>query len=186
MKWIYSSGTEKKRPPPKMEPNPKAGGSSFFSSLFSSLSGVSTPHRVSTPTPLPIVRKVDQRAINETSVSLSIYSASVQVRLTKQLSSEIHRSTKKNPPARTKFELIYVSFSTAKTYSYEENLLYRRQLKMNMMQAWKKTPNNLKPQEASSRGYVQMLKGAEFKHHWSTASILTVSRLGSELHGFSL
>ena len=151
MKWIYSTGTEKKRPQLKPEPVSKAGGSSFFSSLFSTLSGGSTPHRVATPTPLPVVKKVDQSAISETSVSLSIYSASVQVRLTKQLSSEIHRSTKKNPPARTKFELIYVSSSAVRNYTYEKNSLYRRQLKMNMMQAWRKTLNSLKPLEVSSK-----------------------------------
>lgn len=161
MKWIYSSGTEKKRPPPKIDPVSKPGGSSFFSSLFSSLSGGSTPNRIATPTPLPVIKKVDQRALSETSVSLSIYSASIQVRLTKQLSSEIHRSTKKNPPTRTKFELIYVSIVTVQHYLHEENLPCRRRLRMNMMQVWKKTPNNLKPQEASFRGCELILTGKE-------------------------
>ncbi|KAF9562769.1 hypothetical protein CPC08DRAFT_749290 [Agrocybe pediades] len=108
MKWIYASGTEKKRPNPAKvtkSTGPPSGG--FFSSLFSSLAGTSTPQR--TPTPiLPSPKEtVDYYAINETSVALSIYSASIQVRLDKKLSSEIQRSTKKNPPTRMKFELIY-------------------------------------------------------------------------------
>lgn len=110
MRWIYTSGSEKKRIlPPKVIAitKPSAGGS-FFSSLFSSLAGASTPQRVPTPAPAPPPKPVDYLAINETSVSLSIYSASVKVRLDKKLSAEIHRSTKKNPPANMKFELIYV------------------------------------------------------------------------------
>ena len=114
MKWIYTSGTEKKRinPLKTMTANkPPTSGGGFFSSILSSLSGSSTPQRVVTPLPPPLPPKpVDHLAINETSVSLSIYSASIQVRLDKKLSSEIQRSTKKNPPTKMKFELIYVSF----------------------------------------------------------------------------
>jgi len=111
MKWIYASGTEKKRQTiakVNKPTGPISGG--FFSSLFSSLSGTSTPQRTSTPSlPLP-PKPVDYLSINETSVSLSIYSASIQVRLDKKLASEIQRSTKKNPPSKMKFELIYVCF----------------------------------------------------------------------------
>lgn len=111
MKWIYTSGTEKKRiaPPKVITATKPSGGGSFFSSLFSSIAGTATPQRAVTPAPLPPPKPVDHLSINETSVSLSIYSASVQVRLDKKLSSEINRSTKKNPPTKMKFELIYVS-----------------------------------------------------------------------------
>ncbi|KAF9484470.1 hypothetical protein BDN70DRAFT_910674 [Pholiota conissans] len=110
MKWIYTSGSEKKKiAPPKATATKPSSGGSFFSSIFSSLAGTSTPQRAATPAPLPPPKPVDHLAINETSVSLSIYSASVQVRLDKKLSSEINRSTKKNPPTRMKFELIYTA-----------------------------------------------------------------------------
>ena len=114
MKWIYTSGTEKKRINPLKSTTvnkPSTLGGGFFSSIFSSLSGSSTPQRVVTPVPPPMPPKpIEHLAINETNVSLSIYSASIQVRLDKKLSSEIQRSTKKNPPTKMKFELIYVSF----------------------------------------------------------------------------
>ncbi|KIM45164.1 hypothetical protein M413DRAFT_428973 [Hebeloma cylindrosporum] len=113
MKWIYTSGTEKKRINPLKSTTankPPASGGGFFSSIFSSLSGSSTPQRVVTALPPPVPPKpIDHLAINETNVSLSIYSASIQVRLDKKLSSEIQRSTKKNPPTKMKFELIYTA-----------------------------------------------------------------------------
>ncbi|KDR75405.1 hypothetical protein GALMADRAFT_227055 [Galerina marginata CBS 339.88] len=109
-KWVYTSGTEKKRfNPPKVSKVPAAAGGSFFSSLFSSLSGSSNPQQLDTTSPPPAPEPVDHMAINETSVSLSIYSASVQVKLGPKLSSEIQRSTKKNPPSKMKFELIYTA-----------------------------------------------------------------------------
>ncbi|KAF8894925.1 hypothetical protein CPB84DRAFT_1816083 [Gymnopilus junonius] len=108
MKWIYTSGTEKKRITlSKANKTVASGGGGFFSSLFSSFASAPTPQSVATPLPPP--PPVDQLAINEISVSLSIYSASIQVRLDKKLSSEIQRSTKKNPPTRMKFELIYTA-----------------------------------------------------------------------------
>ena len=119
MKWIYTSGSEKKRIAPlKATVTKPSSGGSFFSSIFSSLAGTSTPQRAATPAPLPPPKPVDHLAINETSVSLSIYSASVQVRLDKKLSSEINRSTKKNPPTRIKFELIYVSPSRCACWTF--------------------------------------------------------------------
>lgn len=108
MKWIYTSGTGKKRQnPPKAAKTTNMGGTGFFSSLFSTLSGTSTPQRITTPLP-PVEKPIDHLAISETTVSLSIYSASIQVRVDKKLSSELQRSTKKNPPTKMKFELIYV------------------------------------------------------------------------------
>ena len=121
MKWIYTSGSEKKRINAPKPSKPAASGGGFFSSLFSSFSGTSTPQRVSTPLP-PAPPPVDHLAISETSVSLSIYSASVQVRLDKKLSSEIQRSTKKNPPTKMKFELIYVGVGKLQLFSLELSL----------------------------------------------------------------
>ncbi|KAH9934863.1 uncharacterized protein B0H18DRAFT_1114703 [Fomitopsis serialis] len=45
--------------------------------------------------------------VTETSVMLSIFSADVSVKLDQKLRSELHRSTKKNPPANMNLNLIY-------------------------------------------------------------------------------
>src|ERR1700761_1308488 len=70
---VYSSGTEKPRPQTK--PAEKSSGN-FFSWLGIS----STPQRVATPLPPVPEVVVDPLTVNETSVSLSIFSAEVDVR----------------------------------------------------------------------------------------------------------
>ncbi|TFK44587.1 hypothetical protein BDQ12DRAFT_730629 [Crucibulum laeve] len=107
MRWVYSSGSE--RPPLALKPSKPAGHGGFFSSLFSSLAGGTTPHRSSTPTPTVPVNVTDPLTTDETSVSLSIFSAEVTVRLDKKIAGELHRSTKKNPPAKLTYELIYTA-----------------------------------------------------------------------------
>ncbi|KAF8160987.1 hypothetical protein B0H34DRAFT_699011 [Crassisporium funariophilum] len=108
MKWVYTSGTEKKRAILPTKPTKQTGGG-FFSSVFQSFSGYSTPQRMTTPSLPPEPEVSDPLSIYDTSVSLSIFSASVQVQLNKKIASEIHRSTKKNPPIRMKYELIYTA-----------------------------------------------------------------------------
>ncbi|KAF5386054.1 hypothetical protein D9615_002424 [Tricholomella constricta] len=107
MQWVYSSGSEKPRPVSVLKPK-LAGAGGFFSSLFTSLAGSTTPQLSSTPLP-PLVKDVDPSTINETSVALSIFSADVDVRLSKKVAAELHRSTKKNPPTTLKYELIYTA-----------------------------------------------------------------------------
>lgn len=41
-------------------------------------------------------------------MTLSVFSAEVDVKLNMKMASELHRSTKKNPPSKLKYELIYV------------------------------------------------------------------------------
>ena len=108
MQWVYMAGTEK--PQPKKEPpKPATGGGGFFSSLFSSITGSGAPSRTMTPTPAPSpVPQIDPRTIVESNVVLSIFAADVVVRLDKKMITELNRSTKKNPPTRMKYELIYV------------------------------------------------------------------------------
>ena len=109
MKWVYTSGTEKRHVTLPTKTTKESGG--FFSSLFGSFSGSSITQRATTPA-LPSTPKViNLLAVNETSVSLTVFSASVRVQLEKKLATEIHRSTKKNPPTQMKLELIYVSSS---------------------------------------------------------------------------
>ncbi|KAG6878539.1 hypothetical protein C0993_004437 [Termitomyces sp. T159_Od127] len=104
MQWVYSSGSERKRPMSIVKPKVTAG--SFFSSLFG-FSGNSTPQRQSTP--LPPMKDLDPQTVNETNVALSIFSAAVDVRLNQKITAELYRATKKNPPNRLKYELIYTA-----------------------------------------------------------------------------
>ncbi|KAJ7675084.1 hypothetical protein B0H17DRAFT_1170632 [Mycena rosella] len=103
MRWVYSSGTEK--PQPLALKQPKSSAPSLFSWLVSS----ATPQRIATPLPPEPEAVVDPLTVNETSVSLSIFSANVDVRLDKKVAAELYRSTKKNPPTKVKYELIYTA-----------------------------------------------------------------------------
>ncbi|OBZ66504.1 hypothetical protein A0H81_13686 [Grifola frondosa] len=86
----------------------KSTGGGFFSSIFSSLTGASTPLRSSTPLPSPSpTPQIDLTAINECSVVLTIFAAEIGVKLDRKMNEELYRSTKKNPPAKMRFELIY-------------------------------------------------------------------------------
>nr|VWO98846.1 Uncharacterized protein [Ganoderma boninense] len=110
MQWVYMAGSEK--PQPKKEPpRPAAGGGGggFFSSLFSSFTSSNQPSRTIAPAApaLPLVLKVDPKTVVESSVVLSIFTANVAVKLDQKMISELNRSTKKNPPTRMKYELIY-------------------------------------------------------------------------------
>ncbi|TFY51778.1 hypothetical protein EVJ58_g10387 [Rhodofomes roseus] len=105
IRWVYLAGSEKVVPPKPAAATAKSSG--FFSSLFSSLSGTHTPQRATTPVPPPVVEQIDPTTVTETSVMLSIFSADVSVKLDTKLRSELHRSTKKNPPANMNLHLIY-------------------------------------------------------------------------------
>ena len=103
MKWIYTSGTNRKTEPTSRQ-SQTAG---FFSSLYSSLARGNNGRTL--PSPAPEAEKTtDPFDITQTGVSLSIFSATVQVNLDKKMTAELVRSTKKNPPSKMKFELIYV------------------------------------------------------------------------------
>ena len=129
MQWVYASGStskpRKRVQTVEQETARKAVTSGFFSSLFSSFA---SPQRPSTPAPPP-VQSAEQReqedrerrreedeerhkllSVNETSVTLAVFSAEVEVRLDERMKKELLRATKKNPPTAMKFELIYVRF----------------------------------------------------------------------------
>jgi hypothetical protein len=106
MNWVYTVGSEKPQPVVVEQIKQKTGN--FFSSLLSGLGGASTPQRTPTPLPTPATNEADLVKINESNVVLSIFTAEVDVQLTKKMSAELHRSTKKNPPSKVKYQLIYV------------------------------------------------------------------------------
>lgn len=107
MRWVYTLGSEK--PVPAKQAAKAATSTSFFSSLFSTLSGSASPQRAATPTPPVLAPEIDQTAIYESGVALSIFTAEISVRLDQKTKTELHRSTKKNPPANMRLSLIYVS-----------------------------------------------------------------------------
>ena len=109
MKWVYTSGTEKRPLALPTRANKPSSSGGFFSSLFGSLASPSIPQRATTPA-LPFTSEIiDPLAVYETSVSLTVFSASIRVQIEKKLAIELNRSTKKNPPTQMKLELIYVS-----------------------------------------------------------------------------
>lgn len=123
MRWVYSVGSEK--PLPVTSKPAKSQGGGFFSSLFGL--GSSTPQRAVTPQPVTPAPDVDLTEINESSVRLSIFAANVDVRLDKKMTAELLRSTKKNPPSKVKFELIYVSRSPRCSSRRRSDTLVRMQ-----------------------------------------------------------
>jgi hypothetical protein len=51
---------------------------------------------------------------NSSNIVLTIFAANVDVRLDKKMARKLLRATKKNPPRRLRYELIYVSFTMVK------------------------------------------------------------------------
>ncbi|KAI0933780.1 hypothetical protein AcW1_005516 [Taiwanofungus camphoratus] len=108
IRWVYMAGTEKRLPPKPAAKVSAGGAGGFFSSLFSSFAGAAAPQRSSTPVPTATsIEEVDPTIVTETSVVLSIFTADVGVKLDQKMRSELHRSTKKNPPTNMRLELIY-------------------------------------------------------------------------------
>lgn len=124
MEWVYASGSSVKPRRPKTQAQQqarKAVSSGFFSSLFSSFG---TPQRGTTPQPEPMPEggnHAEQVAeeqnkllkVTETGIVLSMFSASVDVRLDSSLREELLRATKKNAPTKLRYELIYVRVISA-------------------------------------------------------------------------
>lgn len=116
VRWVYTVGSEKpsaaSRTAARRTVSRQASG--FFSSLFAGFGGSSTPRR--TPTPAPVVPKesINLLEAHSSNVELTIFAANVDVRLNKKMTAELLRSTKKNPPSRLRYELIYVSLTVVK------------------------------------------------------------------------
>ena len=119
MHAVYAVGTEKRPLLEVLEPRKPKGG--FFSSLVSAFTSQSTP-QLETPA-LPPQPPKDPTELHEMNVTLTVFTAEVDVKVDKKLSAELLRSTKKNPPARLKYDLIYVgtSMRLAFTKSYHDS-----------------------------------------------------------------
>jgi Protein of unknown function (DUF3684) len=110
VRWVYTVGSEKPSATPKIDSLKTVShqASGFFSSLFSGF-GSSTPRRAPTPVPVAPKESINLLEAHSSNVVLTIFAANVDVRLNKKMTAELLRSTKKNPPGRLRYELIYVS-----------------------------------------------------------------------------
>lgn len=126
IRWVYTVGSEKPSAAPKPEPLRAVSHqtSGFFSSLFAGFGGPSTPRR--TPTPAPVLPKesINLLEAHSSNVVLTIFAANVDVRLNKKMTAELLRSTKKNPPSRLRYELIYVSSTVVKRSIKDKTYVY--------------------------------------------------------------
>lgn len=105
MHAVYVVGTQKRPPLTSVEPRKPQSG--FFSSLIATLT-TSSASRRSEPPPSPPPPPRNLTEVHETSVTLTVYTAEVGVKVDGKLSAELLRSTKKKPPAQLKYNLIYV------------------------------------------------------------------------------
>ena len=106
MNWVYSTGTEKPKQIPVIEQIKSATG---ISSSPLGLGGSGAPRRAaSPPPPQTVISEAGYLKVGQSSVTLTIFTAEVDVNLSEKLSAEIRRSTKKNPPSALKYEFIYV------------------------------------------------------------------------------
>ncbi|KAH9990216.1 hypothetical protein BJV74DRAFT_837251 [Russula compacta] len=109
IRWVYTVGSEKPSGAPKPETLRAVShqASGFFSSLFAGFGGSSTPRRAPTPAPVLPKEAINLLEAHSSNVVLTIFAANVDVRLNKKMTAELLRSTKKNPPSRLRYELIY-------------------------------------------------------------------------------
>lgn len=155
MNWVYSTGTEKPKQVTVIEQiKPKAG---FFSSLFG-LGGGNTPRRAPSPLPpQPAINEAEYLKVGRSSVVLTIFTAEVDVKLSQKISTELHRSTKKNPPRALKYELIYVGHSLP-LVTKDADMRFRR-ARMSTMQARKRMTLSPRQQAVFSKACVRTWTG---------------------------
>jgi hypothetical protein len=110
---VYEVGSEKPSITSKTDilnsSSHKASG--FFSPLSDGIEASATPQ--GTPIQVPVVRKESIHLLEAHSSNIvsTIFAANVDVRVDEKMAGEVLRATKKNPPSRLRYELIYVSFT---------------------------------------------------------------------------
>jgi hypothetical protein len=114
---VYKVGSEK--PSAKSNTDILKSSSHEANGLFSPFSDgfEASPTPQGTPTthaPVMENETIHLLEANSLNVVLTIFTANVAVRLDKKMTGELLRATKKNPPNRLRYELIYVSFTVVK------------------------------------------------------------------------
>ncbi|KAI5995735.1 hypothetical protein EDC04DRAFT_2910213 [Pisolithus marmoratus] len=104
MRAVYTMTAERRPVLQASEPRKPQGG--FFSSLLSSFTTSSTSRRPVSP-PVPQLPPRAMTELHQTSVTLTVFTADVNVKVDKKLSAELLRSMKKNPPQQLRYSLIY-------------------------------------------------------------------------------
>jgi len=121
MHAVYAVGTEKRPLLEVLESRkPKRG---FFSSLVSAFTSPSTPQLETLA--LPPQPPKDPTELHEVNVALTVFTAEVDVKVDKKISAELLRSTKKNPPARLTYDLIYVGISMRLAFTKAYQISYK-------------------------------------------------------------
>jgi hypothetical protein len=113
---VYRVGSEKPSVKSKTDilksSSHKASG--FFSPLPDGFEASVTPPATLTQAPVVHKESIHLLEANSSNIVLTIFAANVDVRLDEKMAGELLRATKKNPPSRLRYELIYVSFTAVK------------------------------------------------------------------------
>lgn len=87
----------------------------FFSPLPGSEESP-TPQGTLTQAPVTHNEYIHLLEVNSSNIDLTIFTAFIDVRVDKKMAGELLRATKKDPPSRLRYELIFVSFTVVKHF----------------------------------------------------------------------
>ena len=124
MNWVYSTRAAGPQQVPIIEQTELEAQSSSHS--FEPGLSSTTKWTAPAPLPQPGISEDEYMEVDQSSLSLTIFTAEVDVELSQKISAELHRSTKKNPPRALKYELIYVRRPTQTPVTRNANTLLRR------------------------------------------------------------
>ena len=115
VRWVYNVGSEKPSAASRTDTLETATHQTngFFSPQsdgFEALTSEATPSTVPK-------ESTDLLEAHSSNIALTIFTANIDVRLDEKMTEELLRSTKKNPPSRLRYELIYVSPTVVKRRS---------------------------------------------------------------------
>jgi hypothetical protein len=107
MQCVYAAGTSKPLPPSIAKTSKPPGHGHLLLKFFNPTNG-----SASQPVVTSLPSKLSGRGLTMavTKVTLSVFTANVDVQLEAKMASELQRSIKKNPPSKLKYDLVYVSW----------------------------------------------------------------------------
>jgi hypothetical protein len=113
---VYKVGSEKPSVTSKTDVLKSSSheASGFFPPLSDGFEA--SPTSQGTPTHAPVMHQESIHLLeaNSLNIVLTVFAANVAVQIDKKMAGELLRATKKNPPSRLRYELIYVSFNVVK------------------------------------------------------------------------
>ena len=112
MRWVYNVGSDKPSATSRTDIPETATHQTngFFSPQSDEFEARTTPM----PASMLPEESTNLLEAHSSNIVLTIFTANVDVRVDKKMSEELLRSTKKNPPSRLRYELIYVSPTAVK------------------------------------------------------------------------